>query len=54
MYNGYINHSMCGMSMKHNSLPILAQTEFDFYRYVTFTITTDKQKQYRNSKLGNI
>lgn len=37
MYNGYINHSMCGMSMKHNSLPILAQTEFDFCRYVTFT-----------------
>lgn len=37
MYNGYINHSMCGMSMKHNSLPILAQTELDFFRYVTFT-----------------
>lgn len=37
MYNNYANHSMCGLSLKHNSLPILAQTEFDFCRYVTFT-----------------
>lgn len=36
-YKNYINHSTFGLSLKHKELPIVAQTEFNFYRYVTFT-----------------
>ena len=36
-YKDYINHNSFGLSLKHKELPIVAQTGFDFYRYVTFT-----------------
>lgn len=36
-YKDYINHNSFGLSWKHKELPIVAQTGFDFYRYVTFT-----------------
>ena len=36
-YKDYINHNSFELSLKHKELPIVAQTGFDFYRYVTFT-----------------
>ena len=36
-YKNYINHSTFGLLLKHKEFPIVAQTEFNFYRYVTFT-----------------
>ena len=36
-YKDYINHNPFGLSLKHNKLPLIAQAELDFFRYVTFT-----------------
>ena len=36
-YKDYINNNSFELSLKHKELPIVAQTGFDFYRYVTFT-----------------
>lgn len=37
IYEDYINHNSYAMSLKHYKLPLIAQTELDFFRYVTFT-----------------